>query len=93
MPLQTEESDTEVRIRGKARDNRNGDSSKKKVTVTLNDCLACSGCVTSAETILIKVVIVMFLASLQPFLLIFCCTVKIARLRSVDHSWFFTLLS
>jgi len=25
----------------------------RKVTVTLNDCLACSGCVTSAETVLI----------------------------------------
>ena len=25
----------------------------KKVTITLNDCLACSGCVTSAETVLI----------------------------------------
>jgi len=24
-----------------------------KVTITLNDCLACSGCVTSAETVLI----------------------------------------
>jgi len=26
---------------------------RRKVTVTLNDCLACSGCVTSAETVLI----------------------------------------
>lgn len=25
-----------------------------KATITLNDCLACSGCVTSAETILIE---------------------------------------
>lgn len=25
----------------------------KKVEITLNDCLACSGCVTSAETVLI----------------------------------------
>ena len=28
--------------------------SSKKATVSLNDCLACSGCVTSAETILIQ---------------------------------------
>lgn len=27
---------------------------KKKATVTLNDCLACSGCVTTAESILIQ---------------------------------------
>jgi len=25
-----------------------------KVSVTLNDCLACSGCITSAETVLIS---------------------------------------
>ena len=30
------------------------DSSTKTAKVTLNDCLACSGCVTSAETILIQ---------------------------------------
>ena len=29
-------------------------SSSKKATVSLNDCLACSGCVTSAETVLIQ---------------------------------------
>jgi len=30
------------------------DDSKKSATVSLNDCLACSGCVTSAETVLIQ---------------------------------------
>ena len=29
------------------------DEARRKVTITLNDCLACSGCVTSAETVLI----------------------------------------
>jgi len=29
------------------------DGARRKVTITLNDCLACSGCVTSAETVLI----------------------------------------
>jgi iron only hydrogenase large subunit-like protein len=29
------------------------DPSKQKGSITLNDCLACSGCITSAETILI----------------------------------------
>ena len=29
-------------------------STKKTATVSLNDCLACSGCVTSAETVLIE---------------------------------------
>lgn len=27
---------------------------KEKATVTLNDCLACSGCITSAESILVE---------------------------------------
>jgi iron only hydrogenase large subunit-like protein len=31
-----------------------GEGGKKKATVSLNDCLACSGCVTSAETVLIS---------------------------------------
>lgn len=26
----------------------------KKATITLSDCLACSGCVTSAETVLLE---------------------------------------
>lgn len=30
------------------------DKEKKTATVSLNDCLACSGCVTSAETVLIQ---------------------------------------
>ena len=30
------------------------DPAKKTATVSLNDCLACSGCVTSAETVLIQ---------------------------------------
>ncbi len=30
-------------------------TTKQKATVTLNDCLACSGCITSAETLLIQV--------------------------------------
>ena len=31
-----------------------GASQRTKATVSLNDCLACSGCVTSAETVLIN---------------------------------------
>lgn len=31
-----------------------GSSEKRTATVSLNDCLACSGCVTSAETVLIS---------------------------------------
>jgi len=33
----------------------NGDAGKKlkKAEITLNDCLACSGCVTSAESVLV----------------------------------------
>ena len=41
----------------KAKVESNPDSlgnSKKIATVSLNDCLACSGCVTSAETVLIQ---------------------------------------
>ena len=30
------------------------DAKLEKATVTLNDCLACSGCITSAESILIE---------------------------------------
>lgn len=30
------------------------DKKEEKATVTLNDCLACSGCITSAESILIE---------------------------------------
>ncbi len=30
-------------------------TTKQTATVTLNDCLACSGCITSAETVLIQV--------------------------------------
>ncbi|VDK29814.1 unnamed protein product [Gongylonema pulchrum] len=54
--MQTKESEVgEVRIRGKSKASTVGnESAKKKVTVTLNDCLACSGCITSAETVLIK---------------------------------------
>ncbi|VDM37681.1 unnamed protein product [Toxocara canis] len=46
-----------VNIRGKAAassvENKD-ETSKKKVIVSLNDCLACNGCITSAETILIR---------------------------------------
>ena len=34
--------------------NTNGESIDNKAMITLNDCLACSGCVTSAETVLIS---------------------------------------
>ena len=34
--------------------NQMKESGKKTATVSLNDCLACSGCVTSAETVLIE---------------------------------------
>lgn len=30
------------------------DKIEEKATVTLNDCLACSGCITSAESVLIE---------------------------------------
>jgi iron only hydrogenase large subunit-like protein len=30
------------------------DKEPEKATVTLNDCLACSGCITSAESVLIE---------------------------------------
>lgn len=30
------------------------DFNQDKATVTLNDCLACSGCITSAESVLIE---------------------------------------
>jgi len=30
------------------------DNYKKKAMITLNDCLACSGCITTAESILIE---------------------------------------
>lgn len=30
------------------------DAKEEKATVTLNDCLACSGCITSAESVLIE---------------------------------------
>lgn len=30
------------------------EKTKEKVKVTLNDCLACSGCITTAETMLIE---------------------------------------
>ncbi len=30
-------------------------TTKQTATITLNDCLACSGCITSAETVLIQV--------------------------------------
>lgn len=56
LPLQSQESDNEVRIRARNRSKKTGDNTVKKVAITLNDCLACSGCITSAETILIKVI-------------------------------------
>lgn len=54
MPLQKSVYDgmAEVRLR---RRNDGKERVKKKVTVDLKDCLACSGCITSAETVLLKV--------------------------------------
>lgn len=40
------------KAQGPLKANKNGEG-PAKATVTLNDCLACSGCVTSAETVLI----------------------------------------
>ncbi|CAG9530838.1 unnamed protein product [Cercopithifilaria johnstoni] len=54
LPLQSKESDMEVQIRDRNRSKKNDNSAVKKVSITLNDCLSCSGCITSAETILIK---------------------------------------
>ncbi|VDN03315.1 unnamed protein product [Thelazia callipaeda] len=48
LPL-SGESDMKVGIKIKGQSK----VAKKKVVVTLNDCLACSGCITSAETILV----------------------------------------
>lgn len=45
----------EVQIRTRDRSKRVDNNAVKKVAITLNDCLACSGCITSAETVLIKV--------------------------------------
>ncbi|KAL4002120.1 Iron only hydrogenase large subunit C-terminal domain family protein [Acanthocheilonema viteae] len=54
LPLQSKESDMEVQIRARNRSKAIDNNATRKVTITLNDCLACSGCITSAETILIK---------------------------------------
>uniref|UniRef100_A0A8R1Y6H0 Fe_hyd_lg_C domain-containing protein n=1 Tax=Onchocerca volvulus TaxID=6282 RepID=A0A8R1Y6H0_ONCVO len=54
LPLQSKESDMEVQIRVRSRSKKIDDNTMKKVAVTLKDCLACSGCITTAETILIK---------------------------------------
>lgn len=44
----------QVQIRDRNR-SKTSSNVEKKVAITLKDCLACSGCITSAETILIKV--------------------------------------
>ncbi|EJW85986.1 hypothetical protein WUBG_03101 [Wuchereria bancrofti] len=54
LPLQSKESDVEVQIRVRSRSKKVDDNAVKKVEITLKDCLACSGCITSAETVLIK---------------------------------------
>ena len=41
-------------IKNKAVAGSSGSSATKVATISLNDCLACSGCVTSAETVLIQ---------------------------------------
>uniref|UniRef100_A0A915B889 Iron hydrogenase large subunit C-terminal domain-containing protein n=2 Tax=Parascaris univalens TaxID=6257 RepID=A0A915B889_PARUN len=46
-------SESLVSIRGKGSVER-ADGTSTKVRVSLNDCLACNGCITSAETILIQ---------------------------------------
>jgi len=38
----------------KAKQSQDGDKTAKVASVTLSDCLACSGCVTSAETVLLQ---------------------------------------
>ncbi|VDK81332.1 unnamed protein product [Litomosoides sigmodontis] len=53
LPLQSKKSDVEVQIRDRNQ-SKASSNAEKKVAITLNDCLACSGCITSAETILIK---------------------------------------
>ncbi|MCP9258793.1 putative cytosolic Fe-S cluster assembly factor oxy-4 [Dirofilaria immitis] len=54
LPLQSKESGLEVQIQDRNRSKKKDDNEMKKVAVTLKDCLACSGCITSAETILVK---------------------------------------
>ncbi len=48
-----ESSTPEVKSRKRGGKSR-AEQEKATVNITLNDCLACSGCVTSAETILIQ---------------------------------------
>ncbi|CDO72759.1 hypothetical protein BN946_scf184994.g12 [Trametes cinnabarina] len=46
----------EIRANGAASTGQSGKSTKQKLTtaeISLNDCLACSGCITSAESVLI----------------------------------------
>ncbi|EFO22045.1 cytosolic Fe-S cluster assembly factor [Loa loa] len=54
LPLQSKQSDMKVRIQARSRSKKVNGDAVNKVVVTLNDCLACSGCITSAETILVK---------------------------------------
>lgn len=42
-----------IKIRSKKSQKIEGESTPKVAKITLNDCLACSGCITSAESILI----------------------------------------
>jgi iron only hydrogenase large subunit-like protein len=53
-PVTTERIPREKRIRlVDGRETSDSSEVQVKVTISLNDCLACSGCVTSAETVLI----------------------------------------
>jgi len=54
VAIQFEEEEEEGASKGRGHfDQMLLSSDKKTATITLNDCLACSGCVTSAETVLI----------------------------------------
>ncbi|CAF0718824.1 unnamed protein product [Adineta ricciae] len=57
IPMQTNIADNSddglIKLRTKKSDKTEAESTPKVAKITLNDCLACSGCITSAESILI----------------------------------------
>lgn len=61
MPLQKKneiDEPPQVKIRAKKERpkelSNSKDDSAKKITVSLSDCLACSGCITTAETVFLN---------------------------------------
>lgn len=55
IPLQTRTGEPLVAVRKKLAPSSNAKKDTiRTVKISLNDCLACSGCITSAETILVE---------------------------------------